>query len=173
MQEKEDSQSQYFIQLFLKSQRRLYGYVMAVIHNPVEADDIVQEAASLMWKKFDEYKPGTDFTAWAISVARFKIFRYLREKKSQQQKFSQKTMDIIEQLESEDVVNEDTRIGLLRQCIQKLRDTERRILELRYEEGATLKTLAGRLGVNVNTLYSQLSKIHLMLLNCIKKATVE
>lgn len=173
MPQKNDEKSQYFMQLFLKSQRRIYGYVMTAVPSPSEADDIVQDIASLMWTKFDEYRPGSDFTAWAISIARFKILRYLREQKTHRRKFSEKTLEVIEQLESQDVTNEDLRIDTLRRCIQKLKGAERRILSLRYDEGTTLKSLAGRLGLNVNTLYSRLSKIHLMLLNCIKRSMVE
>ena len=165
--------SQYFMQLFLKSQRRIYGYVMATIPNPSEADDIVQETASLMWTKFDEYRAGSDFTAWAISIARFMILRYLRDQKTHRKRFSQKALEVIEQLESEDSANEDSRITRLRQCVQKLKGVERQILSLRYEEGTTLKNLAGRLGLNLNTLYSRLSKIHLKLLNCVKRSAPE
>lgn len=173
MHQKQDEKSQYFMQLFLKSHRRIYGYVMMTIPSPSEADDIVQDTAALMWIKFDQYRPGSDFTAWAISIARFKVLRFLRDQKTHRRKFSQKTLEVIEQFESEDVENEDSRIDTLRQCIQKLKETERQILSLRYEEGTTLKNLAGRLGLNANTLYSRLSKIHLMLLNCVKKSMVD
>jgi RNA polymerase sigma-70 factor (ECF subfamily) len=173
MDHRQDKDSQYFMQLFLKSQRRIYGYVMTMIPSPSEADDIVQDIAAVMWAKFGDYEPGTDFAAWAISIARFKVLRYLRDQQSHRRKFSQKTFDVIEKLESEETVNEDKRIEALRHCIQKLKETERRILSIRYTEGMTLKSLAQRLGLNVNTLYSRLSKNHLMLLNCIKKTMAQ
>ncbi|NLK41754.1 MAG: RNA polymerase subunit sigma-70, partial [Planctomycetes bacterium] len=62
MTENEDSKSCEFVQLFLMSQRRIYGYVMTLVPNVSDADDIVQETASVMWTKFGEYEPGTDFT---------------------------------------------------------------------------------------------------------------
>ncbi len=173
MDEQEKQRSQYFMQLFLSSQRRIYGYVMAKVPSPVDADDIVQETASLLWKKFDEYTPGTDFTAWAISVARFKILRFLRDKKNYRMKFSEKTMEVIEQLEAEQAGDEDSRVEALKKCVQKLNSDEKRILEIRYEDGSTLKTLAGRVGMNINTLYNRLSKIHVALLNCVKKSMIE
>ncbi|MBN2065115.1 MAG: sigma-70 family RNA polymerase sigma factor [Sedimentisphaerales bacterium] len=173
MDELENQRSQYFMQLFLKSQRRIYGYVMAKIASPVDADDIVQETASLLWQKFDDYTPGTDFTAWAISVARFKILRYLRDKKNYRMKFSDKTMEIIEQLEAIEAGDEDIRIESLKKCLQKLNPDEKKILELRYEDGATLKALSGRVGININTLYNRISKIHVVLLNCVKKSMTQ
>ncbi len=173
MDELENQRSQYFMQLFLKSQRRIYGYVMAKIASPVDADDIVQETASLLWQKFDDYTPGTDFTAWAISVARFKILRYLRDKKNYRMKFSDKTMEIIEQLEAMEAGDEDIRIESLKKCLQKLNPDEKKILELRYEDGATLKVLSGRVGININTLYNRISKIHVVLLNCVKKSMTQ
>ena len=171
--EAEKERSQYFMQLFLKSQRRIYGYVMSKIPSPVDADDIVQETASLLWTKFDDYTPGTDFAAWAISVARFKVLRYLRDNKNYRTKFSEKTMEVIEQLEAAQAGDEDDRVEMLKQCIGKLGSEERKILELRYEEGATLRVLSGRVGININTLYNRLSKIHLVLLNCVKRTMAE
>jgi RNA polymerase sigma-70 factor (ECF subfamily) len=151
MTENEDSKSCEFVQLFLMSQRRIYGYVMTLVPNVSDADDIVQETASVMWTKFG----------------------YLRSQKTRRKFFTEETMRIIEQVEAKEDRQYSIRQDALEQCLRKLSHTERRILSLRYEQGATLKSLAGRLGLDINTLYSRLSKIHLMLLNCVKRVMVE
>ena len=61
------------------------------------------------------------------------------------------------------------RIDALHQCIGKLKADDQHLLSLRYQEGATLRDLAGRVGLSINTLYSRLSRLHLMLMNCIKQ----
>ncbi len=173
MPENEDAKSRKFMQLFLMSQRRIYGYVMTLVPNVSDADDIVQETASVMWTKFSEYEPGTDFTAWAITIARYKVLSYLRSQKTRRKFFTEETMRVIEQVETKEDRRQSIRQDALEQCLRKLSHTERRILSIRYEQGATLKSLAGRLGLDINTLYSRLSKIHLMLLNCVKRVMVE
>ena len=161
------------MQLFLKSQRRIYGFVMTMVPNVSDADDIVQDVASVMWDKFSEYEQGTDFTAWAIAIARYKILDFLRKEKTRRKHFSEKALKIIEEIEAKEDQRQNVRIDLLHQCLKKLTSTERRIISIRYEDGMTLKNLAGRLGLNVNTMYSRLSKIHLTLLNCVKLGMVE
>jgi RNA polymerase sigma-70 factor (ECF subfamily) len=170
--ETEKEKNQLFVQLFLKSQRRLYGYVMAIIPNPAEADDIIQDTASLLWSKFDEYQPGTDFAAWALAAARFKVLRCLREK-AYRNKFSLEAMATIEQLQSGHVGAEEDTVEALRGCVQRLEQKDRLVLSMRYEEQMTLQGLAGRLGLSVNSVFRQLSRIHIVLLNCIKRAAVE
>ncbi len=169
----QEDKNQHFMQLFLTSQRRLYSYVMTMVASPTDADDIVQDVASVMWKKFDEYEPGTDFTAWAIKIAKYKLYNYYRDKATHNKKFSQKGIEIIEKIESRQAGKEDARIEALKNCLNKLKQTDREILSLRYEEGQTLKKLSGRLDLNINTLYSKISKLHNMLLNCVKKSMHE
>ena len=168
-----DVESHDFMQLFLKSQRRIYGYVMTMVPNASDADDIVQDVASVMWNKFYEYQPGTDFTAWAITIARYKVLDFYRRQNMRRRHFSEKTLKIIEDIETKENRRHNIRLDALRKCLQKLTHAERRILLIRYEEGMTLKNLAGHVGLNINTLYSRLSRIHLMLLNCVKRVMVE
>lgn len=173
MDDEKGKQDPQFVQLFLKSHRRLYCYVMAIVASPSDADDIVQEVACVLWTKYDEYEPGTDFTAWAITIARHKIFNYLRSQKSHRRRFSQQSIEMIEQIGSEEGGKEAARIEAMRHCIRKLKKTEQMILSIRYEEGETLRNMARRLGLNINTLYSRLSRLHLMLLSCIERSMVE
>jgi RNA polymerase sigma-70 factor (ECF subfamily) len=150
-------------------QRRLYGYVMSIIPNPTVADDIVQETASVLWLKFDKYEKGTDFAAWALAIARFQILNYMKKQKTYKKYFSQKTIETIENVISKTSKQEDGRIDALRSCIKKLKDDQRKLLYLRYEFGATLKSLSKRLSININTIYSRLSRIHINLLHCVMR----
>jgi RNA polymerase sigma-70 factor (ECF subfamily) len=161
-----------FVQLFLKSQRRIYGYVMATVANPTEADDIVQEIATLLWRKFDAYTPGTNFTAWALATARFKVLRYLREK-SYKRRFSAETLEAIEDIHFGNMDQEETAVELLRECMERLGKEDRRILSMRYEEEMTLQRLAAQLGLTVDSVFRQISRIHIVLLNCVRRSALE
>lgn len=161
-----------FVQLFLKSQRRIYGYVMAIVANPAEADDIVQEIATLLWKKFDEYKPDTNFAAWALATARFKVLRYLRQK-SYQRRFSSETLEAIEDIQFGNMAREEQTVEMLRECMERLKKEDRHVLSMRYEEEMTLQRLAGQLGLTVDSVFRQISRIHIALLNCIRRSALE
>ena len=52
------SQHQQFIRLFLEIQPQIYGYLRTMIFNRTDAEDVLQDVASVLWKKFDEFQPG-------------------------------------------------------------------------------------------------------------------
>jgi len=173
MSREKDMKNEEYMRLFFASQRRLYSYVMMLVPSPSDADDIVQDVAAVLWSRFDEYESGTDFTSWALKIAKYKIYNYFRNQKSYRKVFSQKSMEIIERIASQEAEKEGLRIEAIRHCITKLSTDEQRILYLRYNESRTLQKLATYFNMNINTLYSRLSKIHLVLMNCISSSIVE
>ena len=61
---------QQFLSLFLRSERELFRYVVALVPNVADAEDIVQQTALVLWEKFSAYDPGQPFTPWACRFAR-------------------------------------------------------------------------------------------------------
>jgi RNA polymerase sigma-70 factor (ECF subfamily) len=45
-----------------------YGVAHRLTRNPVDAEDIVQEAALQAWKGFSGFQPGTNFRAWFLRI---------------------------------------------------------------------------------------------------------
>jgi len=163
---------QQFMTLYMGVQRRLFGYVLSHIPNSSDADDIVQETVSIMWSEFDKYKPGTNFAAWALCIARYQIMSYRKQITKKNRLFSSQAMEAIQNVaESTDNLEQERQKALMR-CLDKLGKKERRILYFRYEIGATLRAVSERLNMNNNTLYSVLGRIHVTLLNCVRKSMV-
>lgn len=166
-------QGQRFMRLYMAVQRRLYGFVLSLVPNQVDADDIVQETASVMWDKFDEFEPGTDFAAWALCIARYRVLAYRQKALSKRKRFSNQAIETIDNIAKSDGKEESARQDALRKCMKKLAEKDRQMLFLRYEMGATLRNVAERLDQNINTLYSKLGRIHAVLLNCIRKTVAK
>ncbi len=70
----DDDKVQLFSRLLVANQRRLYGFILTLVHDHAAADDILQDMSSLLWQKFDKFEPGTDFAAWGMAVSRLTIF---------------------------------------------------------------------------------------------------
>src|SRR5207302_10737770 len=64
----DDAQAQ-FLRLFLPSERELFRYVAALVPNVGDAEEIVQQTAVELWKKFDQYDARQPFTPWACRFA--------------------------------------------------------------------------------------------------------
>ena len=52
-----------FGRLFVQYQPRIYGYIRSLVADRSDAEDMLQETASVLWQKFDEFTPGTNFLA--------------------------------------------------------------------------------------------------------------
>lgn len=167
------AQSQRFIQLYIPMQPRLYGYIISLIPNWSDVDDLVQDTVTVMLSKFDEYKPGTDFCAWALRIAHYKVMNYRRRKKTERKLFCGKTMEAIHDIVVTDEARDDRRRRALRHCLTKLKDNDRKVLQLRYEAGATIRKVSKQLNMSIHTLYKMLSRIHTRLFHCIRRTIAQ
>ena len=70
-----------FAELLAAQQGRLLAFIYALVHNIGDAEDIYQETAIALWRKFGQYRPGTNFGAWSKEMARFEVLRFLKHKR--------------------------------------------------------------------------------------------
>ena len=60
----DDETIQAFSRLLVANQRRIYGFILTLVHDRSAAEDILQDVSALLWQKYDKFEPGTDFAAW-------------------------------------------------------------------------------------------------------------
>ena len=75
----EEKSHQDFLRLFLSNQRAILCYIRSMVPAVQDADDILQETSITLWSKFGEFEPGTNFRAWALKTAYWKV-REARQK---------------------------------------------------------------------------------------------
>ena len=46
-----------FVALFVKNQRRIYGYILTLVPDCNEADDLFQQTSMVLWEKSGEFRP--------------------------------------------------------------------------------------------------------------------
>ncbi|MFC1763901.1 sigma-70 family RNA polymerase sigma factor [Planctomycetota bacterium] len=158
-----------FVKLYMAVQRRLYGYILSLIPDPVATDDILQETVMVMWQHFDSFELGTDYAAWALAIARNQVFNYIKMRKKHQGSFSLDTMHTLAETAESSATGANDRLEALRNCVKKLSSKDAQLLALRYDTGATVKSVSERVGQSLNTLYHRLYKIRIGLLECIER----
>ena len=52
---------------------RLYAYILQMLPNRADADDVLQRANLVMWTKREELVEGSNFVAWAARIAYFEV----------------------------------------------------------------------------------------------------
>src|SRR5262249_35559801 len=71
-----------------QDQTRLYGYIHALVRDLNDADDLYQQTALILWKKFAEFDRSRSFFAWACGIARLEAASFLRSRSRQRLYFS-------------------------------------------------------------------------------------
>src|SRR5947209_16317243 len=82
-----------FLRLFLQNERRLFAYILTLLPDRVDAEDVLQEASLVMWDKFDPDNPPNDFTAWGCRIAYFKVLDFRKKRQRSRVQFSQPLLE--------------------------------------------------------------------------------
>lgn len=154
-----------FVRLWTTGSRRVYAYILTLVTNRSDAEDLLQEVGVTAWEKFHEFQSDQDFVAWACGIAHFKVLTYFRSTK----RLASLTDALLERLRNEmasmsDLL--DRQHQAVQDCLASLPDQDREIVRLRYTPGLTIDQIAERTGRTVAALYKALQRIHQRLFDC-------
>ena len=147
-----------------------YGYIVTMLPNRHDAEDVFQQTSLILWQKWDEFDPGRDFVAWACSVARNAVRNFLRRRGRDRLVFSEKLMNTISDLRLESRPILEERRSLLVECVKKLDFVGRQLLERCYAGRESMKAVAQQFHMTPNAVYVRLRRIRRELMDCIHRA---
>ena len=158
-----------FISLFKRHARQLYCYIRALIPHQADAEDIFQEVSVALWDNFGQFQGGTNFSAWAMQIARYRVLRLRDYKRRAAFHFSDESLDAVADraLQMEDRLEAQHRA--LADCYQRLSPADRSLVDRRYRSGMTVKALSEQIGRPLRSVYRLLDHIHTALLDCIER----
>ncbi len=163
----QDKKSKEFVSLLTMYQSNIYAYIVSLVANFIDADDIIQETTSTMWEQFDQFKPGTDFVAWGNRIAFYKVLDFRKKKRSDQKIiFSEEILNKFSDAAPAHLDNLGEAIQKLKDCIKKLNVPDGSLIQLRFLSGLSVNELARRFNTSVRTIYYNLSRIQGLLLTC-------
>lgn len=156
-----------FVATYTKYERKLYRYVAAMLTRPDDAEDVLQETARVLWQKFDQYRPEEPFLPWACKIAHFEVLNYCQRERTRHKHFRPAVIEMLAdaRLEHDELLEAQSR--LLVQCMNRLAEIDRRLIERRYESRFTLADLAAETGRTPNALYKSMQRIRQNLLDCV------
>lgn len=164
-----DDRHDEFMELFLEHQPRIHGYIRSLLFQKADADDVMQETSSVLWRKFDEFERGTHFDRWAIRVA-FHQVRKFRQKKARETNkliFSDETLEALNEAAPGILNNTEDTAAALEQCLRKLAPKQRQLISLRFAGDATNRAVAKQIGKSESVVSRSLTKIYEALMRCI------
>jgi RNA polymerase sigma-70 factor, ECF subfamily len=158
-----------FVGLVRLHTNRILGYLDALLLNRDDAEDLFQETCMVLWQKFDEFKPGTNFLAWALRVADRKVMNF-QTRQSRRVAFTAGLRDaLIAEIASRKTEDVADSLTALARCMERLAHGDRRMVTLCYAEGVPVPELADDLGRSSESVYHSLRRIRNGLLDCIHR----
>jgi len=162
-----------FVRLWSGSAQPVYAYIFSMLPNQSDADDVLQEVGATLWQKFSEYEQGTDFTAWARRTAYYKVLHHYQQRSKTPRPLDIEFVNVIDDLSTRYAAALEARHQALADCYQKLRLKDQELIKLRYAQDATTKSVASKQGRTVASVYKALSRVHVVLMECIDRRTTQ
>jgi RNA polymerase sigma-70 factor (ECF subfamily) len=158
-----------FLNLLMQKQMRIYAFILSMVRNYQDADDILQDTVNTMWQKYGQSQPIRDFVAWGIQIAYYKILDYRKKQKGNihihyNDQLFEKMLPVIKETDS----CSDMRLEKLRNCLKKLGPRESKFIKLRYYQDLKPRQISSLLGLSILNVYKIMSRIHSQLLHCVK-----
>ena len=170
MSELQDEKYESFLKLYRASEKCLFRYVLALLPNYSAAEEIMQDTLIVMWRKFDQFRSGTNFIAWGMQIARFNVLNYQRRKRTGVVLFEEETLDNITLYQEKHASSiEDDYLNALNECTEKLPENSKKLISMRYVENTSVIDIATKFQKTLNSTYKALSRIHHALLICVER----
>ena len=157
-----------FVQLLTGHQGRLRAYIMALLPDETNAEDVLQETNVVLWQKRDECADESVFAAWACKVAYYEVLGYLRDRARDRHHFDDELVARIAESAQKHVNSLDARRDALRGCLKKLSPAHQRLLHDRYAVSMSVTSMAEKLNKTVNAVSRALYQLRKALAACVQ-----
>ena len=158
-----------YLKLLAEYEYSIKIYIITMIPRIYDADDIMQDVRLTMWKKFDTFEQGTNFKAWALKIAYFKIMDFRKRKGRENKKlmFTDEFYDAVDSASKKINFEEAGKRQSLQSCINKLQSPHRQMIMMRYKNKLSIEQISKEMGRTVTATYRVISRIRASLKKCI------
>lgn len=165
----ENDSHELFVKLFARHESDLRRFLRSLLPTAADTDEVLQQTAIVIWRKFEQYDPDTIFMKWACVIARFEALAYRRKKAREKLVFRE---DILELMASEGEQELELRREeqmALDVCLKEMKDKDRRFIVLAHTPGVKVKDLAEQAGSTAAAFYMRVNRLRRALLGCVNR----
>jgi RNA polymerase sigma-70 factor (ECF subfamily) len=145
--------------LFVQHQQVVLYYVLTIEPNLGDAQDIVQETFLTVSRKAETYALGTNFPAWACTVARYQALQFQRSRARAAARLDDEPAPELL----------GPRTQALKRCLGKLAPTAADLIRRRYHLGQMPEDIAPAVGWTPNSVRVALSRARQTLRTCVDR----
>ena len=160
-------ETQDFVQLLTSHQSALRVMILSMMPGQPGVSDVLQEINLVLWEKMEKFESGTNFRAWAFTIARYKILEHLRKLKKD--RFLIFDDELCYQLAEDSACGSeesDAMHDALETCMSKVRLKDAQLIRHRYSSDGNLKEYADANNESVGALRVTLHRLRTTLRRC-------
>lgn len=141
------------IQLYNETKKEVYGYVLSILKNKHDAEDIFQEVYIKIYEKASLYKNDGKPMAWILTIARNLCYEFLRKKKNND------NIDDVYDIGFIDKKHKNVEDKMILDILfNKLTEEERNIVMLYVVSGLKHREIALLLNIKLSTVLSKYNR---------------
>jgi RNA polymerase sigma-70 factor, ECF subfamily len=156
-----------FVRQLADVQRGLYAYILQLLPNRTDADDVLQATNLVMWSKRAEFLEGTDFSAWAARIAYYEVLTCRKRTHRDKLRFDDALVEQLAREATAETGQMDSILRMLRTCMEKLSPSDRDLIRLQYTDDLPPREIAARVGRSPGAIAQAMHRIRMSLLKCI------
>jgi RNA polymerase sigma-70 factor (ECF subfamily) len=156
-----------FIKLLTANQSRVYAYILSLVFDPDQADDVLQQTNTILWEKATEFEMGTNYIAWSFRIAYFQVLAHRKKMQRDRLIFDDDLLLDIARVADQGDETFETRQRLMRVCLERLNERQRDIVRRRYSVGANVEKISTDVGRSITAVKQILFRARRNLINCV------
>ncbi|QDU89648.1 RNA polymerase sigma factor [Pirellulimonas nuda] len=156
-----------FVSLLAGCERRLAAFVLSVVPNFADADELLQETKLRLWQQFDNYDPSKSFDTWARSIAYYQVLSYRKKLGREKLVFSTELLAALELSYSNCEKELDLYSQSLESCLKRLSKKSQALLARVYGGPTRMDEVARSCGMTLAAAQKALYRSRAALHECI------
>jgi RNA polymerase sigma-70 factor (ECF subfamily) len=154
---------------FVAERHALLGFIYGMVRDLAAAEDILQEVWLRLAEAAERDEPIDDPGKWCRGVARNLILHHWRARRTAKVVADSELLEIVEQALNEHHDFWAERRQALMECIDRLPEKSKQLLQMKYEQGLSFADMAERLQRSLESLKMSLCRVRQALLDCAER----
>lgn len=152
-----------------ESQSNTLLFIRTLVRDRHDAEDVLQQTALTIAKRFSDFDQSRPFLPWAIGIARLKVLEHYRRRNRQVLMLETSAIDEIASVCAKHSEERGPWMDALESCLQRITGKSRALIDMRYAQSMGVQKIALKLGTTANTVSNALSRIRVSLRDCVRE----
>ena len=157
----------------LACRTELIAYARSLLGNYAAADDVLQEALLVVFKKFDQFQEGTSMLAWCRSIVRIEVLR-AKQRHQRERTLAERLLDdaIDAAFDEFQTARRDDDAGswreALRRCLERVPQRGQGVLKARFADELSYQQIGERLGMTIEAVRKAIFRLKRHVRSCVE-----